>query len=301
MTVTVQVALKSPSAEVIVIIADPGDTAWTTPLLSTVATFVSPDEKETSLLVASSGKTVYSRDAFSPTTRTSAQLFILRPVTGTYLAFTVTSQTAVFEPSVVFTVIVTFPGLRAETVPSEVTVATASSEDDHFTDLSVASSGDTEALITTVSPSVSSRLFLSTVTPVTLIVLEVTVTEQVAVLEPSTVVTVIVAEPAFTAVTLPLLSTEAVEASEDFQLTVLLVALEGATVAVRVSEPPSTRLRLVLLRVTPVTATVVGTVWPLPPGVSGSSGPQDIIVMGNNAAAKAAIAVLSSFFILITN
>ena len=116
---------------------------------------------------------------------------------------------------------------------------------------------------------------MSRVTSVTLTFLEVTVTEHVAVFDPSAVVTVIVAEPAFTAVTLPLASTEAVEASDDFQLTVLLVALEGATVAVKVSEPPSTRLRLVLLRLTPVTATVVGPVWlpPFPPEGVGSSFP----------------------------
>ena len=86
----------------------------------------------------------------------------------------------------------------------------------------------------------------------------VTVTEQVAVLLPSVVVTVTAADPAFTAVTLPLPSTVATSVAEDFQLTDLSLAFSGLTVAVSVSEEPSARLRVVLSRVTPVTATVVG-------------------------------------------
>ena len=91
---------------------------------------------------------------------------------------------------------------------------------------------------------------------ITIFACSVTVTEQVAVLPPSAVVTVIVADPGLTAVTLPLPSTVAISVAEDFQLTDLLVALSGDTVAVSVSDPPSTRLRLVLLSDTPVTATV---------------------------------------------
>ncbi len=58
---------------------------------------------------------------------------------------------------------------------------------------------------------------------------------------------------------------------EDDQLTPVLVALEGATEAVRVSLPPSVRVMELLLRLTPVTATVVGVEGV---GLSGSSGPQ---------------------------
>ena len=68
----------------------------------------------------------------------------------------------------------------------------------------------------------------------------VTVTWQVAVLLPSAVVTVMVAVPAFTAVTLPL-STVATEVSEDFHVTALLVAFAGATVAVKVVVLPSSK------------------------------------------------------------
>ena len=79
------------------------------------------------------------------------------------------------------------------------------------------------------------------------------------------------------------------------QLTFLSVALEGATVAVSVSEVPSTRLRDVLFSVTPVTATV-----PEPPPLSGSSGPQEVIVMENRAAVIAAKDSPNSLLILIT-
>ena len=62
-----------------------------------------------------------------------------------------------------------------------------------------------------------------------------------------------------------MLSTVAVPVLEELQLTALFVALDGVTVAVRVSDPPSTKLRLVLLRVTPVTATVCVPPPPDPP------------------------------------
>ena len=72
---------------------------------------------------------------------------------------------------------------------------------------------------------------------------------------PSSVVTVIVASPAFTAVTLPLVSTVATAASLDFHVTFLLVASAGATVAESVSLAPVSNDRSLLLSVTPVTAT----------------------------------------------
>ena len=65
-----------------------------------------------------------------------------------------------------------------------------------------------------------------------------------------------VAVPTATGVTTPELSTVATAVSEDAHVTVLSVALSGATVAVRVSAlPPGVRLRVVLSSVTPVTAT----------------------------------------------
>ena len=94
----------------------------------------------------------------------------------------------------------------------------------------------------------------------------VTVTAHCAVLLPSAVVTVIVAVPAATAVTMPS-ETVAFVASLDDHVTALFVALSGATVAVRVSVSPTFREILFLLSVTPVTGMVV-----MPP----SSSPQAI-------------------------
>jgi hypothetical protein len=63
-----------------------------------------------------------------------------------------------------------------------------------------------------------------------------------------------VAVPAVLAVTVPLVTVATLVLS-DVQLTALFVALFGATVAVRVAVPPSTRVRVAGSRVTPVTAT----------------------------------------------
>ena len=80
-----------------------------------------------------------------------------------------------------------------------------------------------------------------------------TVTEQVAVLFPSTVLTVIVAVPTLTAVTTPELDTVATDVLFDDHVTDLFVAYEGVTVAVRVLVSPSVSTRLVLSKETPVT------------------------------------------------
>ena len=94
-----------------------------------------------------------------------------------------------------------------------------------------------------------------------------TITAQVAVLPPSAVLTVMVAEPAATAVTLPLASTVATDVLLLLQFIALSVALSGATVAVRVSVPPSVSSTDVLFKETLVTATVADV-----GGVSGSTG-----------------------------
>jgi putative effector of murein hydrolase len=63
--------------------------------------------------------------------------------------------------------------------------------------------------------------------------LAVTVMDEVAVLDPSWVVTVTVAVPAETPVTTPVALTVATEVLPEDQVTFLLVALAGATVAVQ--------------------------------------------------------------------
>jgi hypothetical protein len=99
-------------------------------------------------------------------------------------------------------------------------------------------------------------LFKDTLVTATVPLLLVTVTEQVAVLLPSKVVTVIVALPAETALTVPpdTVATDVLLLLHD---TFLFVALEGETVALSVWLPPTVKDKLVVLRLTPVTATVL--------------------------------------------
>jgi hypothetical protein len=80
-----------------------------------------------------------------------------------------------------------------------------------------------------------------------------TLTVQVAVILLSTVVTVMIALPSDTAVTTPLADTLATEVALLFHDTDLFVALLGATIAVKVSVPPTLRLVDDLFSVTPVT------------------------------------------------
>ena len=140
------------------------------------------------------------------------------------------------------------PTLRAVTLPL-LTVAIDSSELFQLTFLFVALEGETVAVNVSLSPSVRVMLVLSRLTLSTLYTFAFTVTWQVAVLPPSSVVTVIVAVPALRAVTCPLL-TVATDSSELFQLTFLFVALAGYTVAVNVWLSPSVRVMLVLSRLT---------------------------------------------------
>lgn len=72
---------------------------------------------------------------------------------------------------------------------------------------------------------------------------------------PSFAVQVMVAEPVFTAVTLPVLSTIAIAALLEVQLTALLVAVAGATVALIVPTFPTAHVMLVGDNVIDFTAT----------------------------------------------
>ena len=149
-------------------------------------------------------------------------------VTGTVAFVTVTAQVAIFSPA--FAVMVAVPAVTAVTLPS-FTVATAAFEELQVTVLSVASSGFTVAVSVYSPPSVSSNFVLSKVMEVTATVAFLTVTAQIAVFSPA--FAVMVAVPAFTAVTLPSF-TVATAAFEELQVTVLSVASSGFTVAVSV-------------------------------------------------------------------
>ncbi|OPX86619.1 MAG: hypothetical protein A4E52_01502 [Pelotomaculum sp. PtaB.Bin013] len=72
---------------------------------------------------------------------------------------------------------------------------------------------------------------------------------------PSTAMAVMLAVPAPTAVTLPLLSTVATALLSELQFTPLLLALLGVTLAVRFSVSPTFMLRLLELKLTLVTNT----------------------------------------------
>lgn len=83
----------------------------------------------------------------------------------------------------------------------------------------------------------------------------VTVTTHVAVYDPSAVVAVIVAVPALTPVTVPSDATAATVASLEANVTVVVVALVGVTVATNLSVALTAKLSVVLFSATPVTAT----------------------------------------------
>ena len=155
------------------------------------------------------------------------------------MAFTVTTQEAIFAPSFVCTVTAAVPGATAVTTPVEDTVATDVLLDTQETDLSVALAGVTVAANVPVSPSVSVMLVLSRVTPVTEITFDLTVTEHTPTLPPSSEVALIEVLPCMTAVTFPSWSTLTNDSLPDRQVTVLTEALDGLTVAVSLAFSPS--------------------------------------------------------------
>ena len=127
------------------------------------------------------------------------------------------------------------------------------SDDVHVRVLSVASEGLTVAVRIVVSPSVISRLDLSSTTSATSITLATTVTSQLAEI-PLAELTVMSAEPEATAVTSPFSETVTMEVSDDVHVRVLSVASEGLTVAVSIAISPSVISRLDLSRSISVTS-----------------------------------------------
>lgn len=162
LTVIVQVAVFSPA--VAVMVAVPSPMAVTIPSCDTVATASSEDVHEAS--PAPSGRTVAVSCMVSP-------LLVKVAVAGDISTdctswVTVTSHVPLFPLTVAVTVAV--PLLIPVTVPSDDTVAIASSDEVHVISPAVAFSGDIWAVSYFVSPH--SRLMLSgeTLTPVTVIV-----------------------------------------------------------------------------------------------------------------------------------
>jgi len=255
-TVTVQVAVLPPSSVRTVIVAEPAAFAVTTPPDETVATDVLLDDQKTPVFVALDGDTVAVRLPVLPATRLIVERFKETPVTETVPALTVTEQVAVLPPSDVVHVIVADPADLAVTVPSEETVATDVLLDDHVTALLVALVGETVGVSSYVSPAVNDNDVGDMETPVTETVDDFTVTVQVAVLPPSDVLTVTTVVPTILAVTSPLEVTEATDVLPTVQMTPLLVASEGETVATKDAVLPTWRVNEEVFRDTPVTETV---------------------------------------------
>ena len=99
--------------------------------------------------------------------------------------------------------------------------------------------GERAAVGCSLVPASRGRVGLFRVTPVTGTVRGATVTLHSAVLLPSAVVTVMVVLPAPTAMTFPLSSTVAAAGLLDVQVTALLAAFSGRTVAVSRAVSPS--------------------------------------------------------------
>lgn len=158
------------------------------------------------------------------------------------------------EPSCVVAVIVAEPAATPETNPEAFTVATAGLFELQLTFLFVALAGAVVAASCLVVLITIEKLEGDTLTPVTGILN--TVIEAVAVCAPFCVVTVIVALPGDTPVTKPDPSTLATEALLELQLTVLMVAFAGATVAVSCCVAPTLNDAVSGETVTPVTGTM---------------------------------------------
>lgn len=206
-TCTVEVAVRALSSVVAVMVAIPGDTAVTTPLASTVAIDVLLLRQLTFWLVALAGVTVAINAVVSPMVILTELLFNVTFVGR--IGATITTQVAVSSPSSVVAVIIAVPTPTAVTTPVVLTIAMSWSLLDHVTFWLAAFQGATLTVKVRVPPTFSgmSGKHLSIVMLVGAI--GVTVTTQVAVSLPSSVVTVMVAVPAAMALTNPLASTVA--------------------------------------------------------------------------------------------
>ena len=241
-TVTLQVAVFSPTAAVIV--AVPGFTAVMVPSF-TVATVLSEEVHATVLSsVVSAGWYVTIRVSSWPTCSSVSVLFSEIDSSGFGTGTTVTLQVAAFLPTVA--VIVAVPGFTAVMVPS-FTVATVLSEEVHATVLSsVVSAGWYVTIRVSSWPTCSSVFALFSEIDSNGFGTGTTVTLQVAVFSP--IFAVIVASPGFTAVIFPS-STVATISSEEVHATALSsVVSAGWYVTIRVSSWPTCSSVCVLFR-----------------------------------------------------
>ena len=231
LTVTRQEAIFPPSEVTACTVASPAPTAVTSPDCETVATPSLSEYHVTPASEAFSGRTVALSWWVSPGLSSTAALSREIPVTR---LMTVTSQTAL-TLSDTLTVTFAVPALRAVTLPSASTEATAGASEVHVKSLCVELDGQTVATILALSPSRSFRLVLSSEMCCAGLL---TVTVQLAENEPSLVVAVTAAVPGPTAVTVPSEETETTSGSELFQTTLTSEASSGETVGLMVKELP---------------------------------------------------------------
>jgi hypothetical protein len=237
-----------PSVVVAVIVAVPAPTAVTTPELLTVATEVLLlDHFKVLLLTFAGVKVGLICKLLVPTL---IEVGVVDNERAVAIRFTVTVQIEVFPPSVVVAVIVVIPGPTPVTSPVESTVAIVLSAEDQLHELSVAFDGKIATLSNLVSPTRIVAVEFVILTPVTG---KVIVNEYVAWNFPSLVVAVIItgAVPVvFFMVTTPEELTVAYVVLLLVQVTVLTVALSGATWAVRDIESPFLTEALPFVKVT---------------------------------------------------
>jgi len=141
-------------------------------------------------------------------------------------AVTVTAQEAVLLPSSVVAVTMVSPSATPVTKPVLETDAISALAELHTTFLFVALLGSTSAVSWSVSPLEIEAVVLFKATEVTA-TMSVTVTAQEAVLLPSSVVTVTMVAPSPTAVTKPVLETDAISVLAELHETVLFTASAG--------------------------------------------------------------------------
>jgi hypothetical protein len=213
-----------------IIIAVPTLCAVTTPS-TTVATVSSELVHANSLLVVLSGIIFAVNVTLSVALRVTAVLSNVK-LSATVRSTVILHTALTLLPSVDFAVIFAVPTLCAVTTPLLDTLATLASELLQVTFLFVAVLGDTLAVNVKVSLAFNVAAVLLKVMPLTGVAATVTLHTALTLL-PSDAVALMSAVPTLCAVTTPS-TTVATVSSELLHVTVLLLAVEGDTVAVKV-------------------------------------------------------------------
>ena len=223
------VSLKPPSTVVTVTLATPSLMAATKPASLTVATLEASEDQTTASTEAFSGSTLAIKEIVSNSNNSNSVCSKLTPVTATAIGKTVSCAFTENPPSTVVTVIMVSPSLIAVTKPDSSTVATCVFSEDQITSDTLAFSGDTVADKVIISCSKSVICVRFKETPET--AMGRTLIELAAVNPPSTVVTVMMVSPSPMAVTRPNSLTLATCGSSEDQMTSVLVAFSGKTIA----------------------------------------------------------------------